>query len=224
MHCDIWGSRSQEGYTGARYFLTLVDDYKCCTWVYMMNTKSQTCSYLLSFHSLVSAQFQTKIKCSRSDNGPEFAMVDFYDQNGIIHQRTCVDSPQQNGVAECKLQHILNIARALKIQSGLSLIYWPDMILTTVYLINRTPSPQLHNLSPYELRYGHPPSYTHIRSFGCLCYAATIKSHLQKFDPRAQKCLFFGYPFGVKGYKVLDLLSHYFHLPRRFLSWTYFSQ
>lgn len=43
--------------------------------------------------------------------------------------------------------------------------------------------------------------------FSCLSYA-TITSPKQKFDSRACKCLFLGYPYGVKGYKLLDLQSH----------------
>ena len=37
----------------------------------------------------------------------------FYD-HGIIHQSSCPHTPQQNGVAECKMHHLLEVTRALK--------------------------------------------------------------------------------------------------------------
>ncbi|XP_070024857.1 uncharacterized protein [Nicotiana sylvestris] len=46
------------------------------------------------------------------------------------------------------------------------------------------PSPLLNHKSSFELLYGKPPYYSHLRSFGCLCYATVPKVHRDKFGAR----------------------------------------
>ncbi|GKB70996.1 putative RNA-directed DNA polymerase [Tanacetum coccineum] len=123
---------------------------------------------------------------------------------GILHQTTCAYTPQQNGIAERKHRHLLNVARSLMFQGGIPLRFWSDCVLTDVYLINRLPSLVLNGKSPFFLVYGREPNLSHLRSFGCLCYAAVVKGS-DKFSNKSKKCVLIGYASSKKAYKLLSL-------------------
>lgn len=86
-----------------------------------MKTKSEVSSIIFLFTSLVQNQFGNFIKCLRLDNGKEFELTNFYNKNGIVHQLSCIGTLQQNGVVQRKHQHILGVARALRLRSNMPL-------------------------------------------------------------------------------------------------------
>jgi hypothetical protein len=162
----------------------------------------------------VKTQFNQNIKILRSDNGGEFtSMRPFLNEHGTIFQHTCAYTPQQNGVVERKHRHLLNIARALRFQANLPLKFWGESVQTACYLINRLPTPLLSHKSPYELLHKSSPNYSNLRVFGCLCYATNLTPN-NKFDYRARRCIFIGYPLGQKGYRVYDLEGKVFFTSR----------
>jgi hypothetical protein len=214
VHADIWGPYSIPSIDGHKYFLTLVDDYSRFTWIVLMKLKSETRKHLSTFIAFIENQFSTSLKCLRSDNGPEFLMHDVFNSKGILHQRSCVECPQQNGLVERKHQHILNVARALSFQANLPKNFWHFSIQHAVHLINRIPSPLLKNKSPFNHLYNKAPTLLHLKCFGCLAFASTLHVHRTKFDPRARKTIFLGYRNGTKGYLLYDLNSREFFVSR----------
>jgi hypothetical protein len=131
---------------------------------------------------LVENQFHTTPKIVRTDNGPEFSLPSFYASKGIIHQKSCVETPQQNGRVERKHQHLLNVGRALLYQSKLPKTYWSYAILHATFIINRVTTPLLHNQSPYQKLHHTIPDLHSFKVFGCLCYATTLQQNRTKLD------------------------------------------
>ena len=145
-----------------RYFLTLVDDHSRWTWTFLMHLKSDVCTLLKSFLTLIKTQFGREVKVLRSDNGGEFFNTqckELFDYHGIVHQSSCPHTPQQNGVVERKHRHILETARAIRFQSHLPSKFWGERITTGVYIINRVRSTVLRNKTPFSCCIKYMPSY-----------------------------------------------------------------
>lgn len=173
IYIDTWGPYKIDTNEGYRYLLTIMDDYSRGTWTYLLRTKSNAFSVLQSFLVLIERQFNTKFKVIRSDNalelGTGITASKILSFQGILHQTSCVSTPQQNGVVEQKHKHLLETCRALLFQSKLPIEYWGDCLLTTTFLINRFPSRVLKFKSPYEILFEKDPSYDFLKCFGCLC-------------------------------------------------------
>nr|KYP31390.1 Retrovirus-related Pol polyprotein from transposon TNT 1-94 [Cajanus cajan] len=143
IHCDLWGRYRTTSNTGSHYFLTIVDDFTRGTWAYLLKTKVEVVGILMSFCNMVKTQFNTKVKRFRSDNRTKFtnvAIQQFFQQEGIMHETSCVGTPKQNGRVERKHRHILNVTRALRFQANLPISFWGECVLTATYIINRTPT------------------------------------------------------------------------------------
>ncbi|XP_072076847.1 uncharacterized protein [Arachis hypogaea] len=120
----------------------------------------------------------------------------------IVHQSSCVNTPQQNGRVERKHRHILNVARSLRFQGNLPIQFRGECVLTAGYLINHMPSSVLKGKTPYEVFHGTIPSYEHLRVFGSLCYAQNQNRQWDKFVSHSIVCL--SDVFSFKADQVLE--------------------
>ena len=214
IYVDIWGPSSISSIHGHKYFLTIVDDYSRYTWIFPLKQNSEVVKVLENFVVFVQTEFETTIKLIRSDNVTEFFMTNFFVNKGIIHQTSCVNTPQQNGIVERKHGHLLNVTRALMIQSHLSKIYWSYFVIHIAYIINIFLTPVLNYSSPHEMFYKTEVDFTGLKLFGSLCYASTLSTNRKKIDPRLSKCVFIGFKRGTKGYIFLNIQSREIFMSR----------
>ncbi|XP_049390256.1 uncharacterized protein LOC125854717 [Solanum stenotomum] len=218
IHIDTWGPYKEPTHDGSKYFLTIVDDYSRATWTFLLKAKSNAFHILKNFLAMVERQFCLKVMIIRSDNalelGNSIETSSFLSAQGIVHQTSCVSSPQQNGVVERKHRHLLEVSRALLFQSKVPIQFWGECLFTATHLINRIPSKVLNGKTPYEVLYNSSPVYHNLRVFGCLVYVSTLAHNRGKFEPRAKPCVFLGYPANQKGFKCLDLDTHKIFISR----------
>ena len=203
----MWGPYSSSLIHGHKYFLTIVDDYSRYTWVFPLKQKFEVVKILENFVVFIQTQFETTIKVIRNDNETEFFATNFFINKGIIHQTSCVNTPQQNSVVERKPGHLLNVARALMIQFHLAKIYWSFSIIHAARIINMLHTLVLNDFSPHEMLYNTSPDFNQLKVFGSLCYASTLSTNRSKFHPRALKCVFIGFKKETKGYILLNIQS-----------------
>ena len=101
-------------------------------------------------------------------------------KNGIVvtrsNQSSCSGTPQQNGAAERKNRHLLEVARAIMFTTNVLKIYWGEAILTASYLINRMPSRVLKFKTPISVFLDSYPqkhlvtSNFALKTFGCTAF------------------------------------------------------
>jgi len=145
IHTDVWFS-PVVSLSGFRYYVIFIDDYSRYSWLYPLFIKSDVYVTFLKFKSLVENQFSCRIKQLQSDGGGEFLskqFTSFLETNGIFHRISCPYTAQQNGLAERKHRHVVEMGLSLLAQSGLPQTYWVESFLTAAFLINRLPTPLL---------------------------------------------------------------------------------
>jgi hypothetical protein len=95
------------------------------------------------------------------------------------------------------------MARALLKQRGMPIVFWGEAVVTTVYILNRSPTKALNGRTSYEAWHGRKPAVSHLRVFGCLMFSKEL-GHIGKLDDSSTPGVFIGYTEGSKAYHILD--------------------
>lgn len=115
-----------------------------------MKQKSEIAGHIKNFVRQAQNVHGHNICMIRSVNGTEFVNVEleaFFDEMGIHHQRTVAYTPEQNGSAEREMRTIVESARTMTHSKQMDLKFWT----TAVYVLNRTGTSTVSDISPFEL-------------------------------------------------------------------------
>jgi hypothetical protein len=89
---------------------------------------------------------------------------------------------------------------------GLGKELWVEAVGTSCYLVsylvNISPSSVLDDKNPQEVWTSEKPSLTNLKVFGYDAYVHVPKENRSKLDKKVEKCIFIGYKYGLKGYKL----------------------
>ena len=161
----------------------------------MLKSKAEVFNIFKQYRDLVKKSTRKSIKCLRMDNGGEFVSKEFKNyckEAGIERHKTTVYTPQQNGVTECMNMNLLERARCMLSNAKLQQRLWAEAVLTSCYLVNRSPSTAIDCKIPGEVWSGHPCDYSNLKAFGCDAYALLPKKKCSKLDPKSKFMSLFG--------------------------------
>jgi hypothetical protein len=169
------------------------------------------------FLTYVETQFHANIQIFRSDSGGEYMSNEFQEflqQKGILSQRSCPNTPQQNGMAERKNRHLLDVTHTLLLQASVPSRFWVEALSTAVFLINRLPSSVIEFDSPFFRLFKTQPDYNDLHTFGCVCFVHLPPFERHKLGAQSVQCAFLGYSHCHKGFVCYDVSNRRFRISR----------
>ena len=141
-----------------------------------------------------------KIKFLQSDRGGEYLSYEFgthLRKCGIVSQLTPPGTPQRNGASEHYNRTLLDMVRSMMSLTDPPLSFWGYALETTAFTLNRALSKSVETTS-YELWFGKKPKLSFLKVWGCDAYVKRLQP--DKLEPKADKCVFIGYPKETVGY------------------------
>ncbi|CAI5956166.1 unnamed protein product [Closterium sp. NIES-64] len=176
LHLDVWGPARVCEQGHERYFLLVVDDYTRYT------------TFRERFHSDI------PVLRLHSDRGGEFSsdlLAALCAEHGIRQMFMLPASPQQNGVAECRIGLVMEVARTSMIHAAAPHFLWPFAVRYAAHQLNLWPRVSLPETSPILLWMGKVGDALRFRVLGARAFVRDTTA--DKLSARAVPCVFLGF-------------------------------
>jgi hypothetical protein len=117
----------------------------------------------------------------------------------VLKQLTTPYTPEQNGVAERKNRTVVELARSMLKCKGMLNQFWAEVVATSVYILNLSPTKAVMNKTPYEAWFERKPIVSHLRVFGCVAYTLINSHNRKKLDAKSKNTFSLAIAFNPRG-------------------------
>lgn len=162
-----------------------------------------------AFQRLVENKFNIKIWTFQSGRGVELdnmTMLSHFYSSSISFHKSFSEIPQQNGVAQQKHTHIIEMVSTFLLGATLPSNFWVEVTYHVFYTIKRLSSPNFQGFSHFQILFHRPPGNNFLRIIGCECFP--------NMSSRVSNKLLPGYASISKGYRFLDPKTGCVHVSR----------
>ncbi|GJY34241.1 retrovirus-related pol polyprotein from transposon TNT 1-94 [Tanacetum coccineum] len=175
LHMDLCGPMRVESINGKKYVLIIIDDYSRYTWTHFLR------------HEFLNKTLQA-----------------YFAKEGIRHETSTAQTPEQNGVVERRNRTLVEAARTMLSAAKVPLFFWAEAIATACFTQNRSLVIPRHEKTPYHIINARKPSVKFFHIFGSLCYIVRDGENLDKMKKKGDVCIFVGYSSQSKAYRVFN--------------------
>ena len=150
-----------------------IDDTTRHTHDYLLKYMSEAREKFEEWKALGGKESGKQVKRFRTDGGGEYTskkVAEYRKSEGILKETTMPYTPQSNGVVERANRTIMDHARCMMDDAGLSKRYWAFAVSVAIYLKKRTPTRSVVGMTLYVPWHGsgRKTSLKHLAVFGCL--------------------------------------------------------
>ncbi|CAI5985801.1 unnamed protein product [Closterium sp. NIES-64] len=157
LHMDVWGPARVRGQWHEHYFMLVVDDYSRYTTVFLLRSKGDVTEVLIDWIRAACLQLRESFGSDfpvlrlHSDRGGEFSSAHLgalCRAQGIHQTFTLPTSPQKNGIAECRIGMVMDVARTSMIHAAAPHFLWSFAVQYAAHQLNLQPRVSLPETSP----------------------------------------------------------------------------
>ncbi|CAM9968021.1 unnamed protein product, partial [Ectocarpus fasciculatus] len=206
VYTDNMGKITPLAKGGFGYVSKFTDAYSRMKEIYLLKVKSEAVRALHAYNMQVAAPLGRRIEIIRCDRGEENIGNEFTTycmDSGITVEYAATNTPQQNGVSERDGQTLTTITRCLMKDGAFPPTLWRELMMTAVYLSNRSPHSALGGVTPYFKMYGKEADLSCLRVIGARSFVHHER-YTKKLSDRAFEGKLCGFSRDSKAYRIYN--------------------